>query len=187
MSVLIFIDHSSLTALNEALVRRLDFADFDASPASCQRLLLSDSDGYGTYTITHNADHVKNYVIIFHEFSKKYVVRSSARVVSPRRDYMKPLLVCVNSSGAVDSGVRGGNLKSAARRGRAHMQPRSGPDDRIAPGDSTAQSATATPYLTGSTPMRPNLDIEQPNGIGKAANQGTSYLQPGKDAFHCFC
>jgi hypothetical protein len=71
MSVLIFIDRSSLTALNEALVRRLDFADFDASPASCRRILPFDRVGYETYTITGYAGPVKNYVIIFHEFSKK--------------------------------------------------------------------------------------------------------------------
>jgi hypothetical protein len=78
---LIFIDGSSLTALNEAFERWPDFADFHASPASCQRLLLSDSDGYGTYTITRNAGPVKNYVIIFHEFTKN-ICSTARRVLS---------------------------------------------------------------------------------------------------------
>jgi hypothetical protein len=71
MSVLIFIDRSSLTALNEAFVRWLGLAGFDALQASCRRPLPSDSHRYESYTIIGHAGPVKSYVIIFHEFLKK--------------------------------------------------------------------------------------------------------------------
>jgi hypothetical protein len=82
MSVLIFIDGSSLTALNGAFARWLCLADFDASSASCRRSLLSGSYGYETYTIGHNVGVVNTYVVIFNEFSKN--ICSATRHVASR-------------------------------------------------------------------------------------------------------
>jgi hypothetical protein len=70
MSVLIFIDDSSLTALNEVLRTPAYLADFDAFQASCRRWLLSGRHEYETCTITRSTGLVKKYVPIFHEFIK---------------------------------------------------------------------------------------------------------------------
>jgi hypothetical protein len=70
MSVLIFIDRSSLTALNEILRTPACLAELDAFQASCRRSLLFGRHVYETFTITRSASLVKKYVLIFHEFAK---------------------------------------------------------------------------------------------------------------------
>jgi hypothetical protein len=72
MSVLIFIDGSSLTALNEALRAPAYLADFDAYLASCRRLLRFGRDMYEYLTITPDAGFVKKYVLFLHEFAKMF-------------------------------------------------------------------------------------------------------------------